>query len=282
MELRPFKAVCGLVVLAAIGFFTLFPQLDWLDLGLADDFAVAASFDRIQTAMEAEDWDQAITELNAVLKIDPQDADSHFLRGLALYHAGQPDLAIADFDATLKAHPDDVEALVYRGCAYDDLDQPVKALADLDAAVRLAPDDAAPYAYRGKFHEDRGRYQAARADYQQAARLAPEDTIALSDLARLLAAAPEKSLRDPARSLQLARQAVELDGGHEWESLDALAAAYAANGKFPSAVHHATGALQLAPAEERAGVQQRLDLYQAKQAYRLGSEPIIASATSAE
>ena len=25
-------------VMAAIGFFTLFPQLDWLDLGLADDF----------------------------------------------------------------------------------------------------------------------------------------------------------------------------------------------------------------------------------------------------
>jgi tetratricopeptide (TPR) repeat protein len=278
MELRFVKAVCGIVVLAAVGFFTLFPQLDWLDLGLADDLEVAAAFDRIQTAIETENWQQAVVDLDRILEIDPNDADSHYLRGIALYGAGQPAKAIPDFDFAISANPDDAEAHLCRAAAYDEVGKPAQALADLNAAIRLAPDSAEAFGIRGKFHEDHGNYQAALGDFEQEAKLAPEDPVALNDLAWILSTAPEKEARDPARALKLAQRAGELDGGQDWESLDTLAAAYAANGKFKSAVRYQSSALAIVSEEDRTVVQERLELYQAKKPYRLGSEPIVASA----
>ena len=279
MEFKLIKVMCGVFVLAAVGFFALFPQLkpDWLltDRGFGlprHSAAHEAAFDRIVVCLEAEKWDQAIVELNRVIELDPQDADSRYLRGMACYKAGQLEKAAADLDATLKAQPDDVDALLLRSCVRQELGNPDQALADLNAAVRLAPDDAEALGCRGKFLEERGDYPSARADYEQAARLAPDDLVALNDLAWILAVAPEEKLRDPKRALQTAQRIVEMDGGHEWESLDTLAAAHAANGQFTAATCHQTGALQLAPQEERGDLQARLDLYQAKTPYRLAAQ----------
>ena len=87
------------------------------------------------------DLDRALADLDAVLRIAPDDVDALTDHGSILKDKGEYDRAIADYDKVLAAKSDNAFALHQRGLAHwlkGDLD---KALADLDAALRIAPDD---------------------------------------------------------------------------------------------------------------------------------------------
>jgi len=96
-------------------------------------------------------------------------------------------------------------------------------------------------------------------------------------LAWILAAAPDDSVRDGRRAIELARLAVELSESDRPLALDALAAAHAEAGEFEQAVKVATQAGRFASrsGEEEDGqpgklvpVRQRLHLYQHERPYR--------------
>lgn len=93
-----------------------------------------------------------------------------------------------------------------------------------------------------------GRTAAAIAACEATLSKSPDTPAVLNNLAGLLATAPDKSLRQPARALALARQAATLSGGKVPAILDTLASAQAATGDYPAAATTAAQALTLARA----------------------------------
>jgi Flp pilus assembly protein TadD len=76
----------------------------------------------------------------------------------------------------------------------------------------------------------------AIAQYSQAVALAPEDPHSRSNLAWLLATSSDASIRDGAKAVELAQQAVSVSGGREPLFFRTLAAAYAETGRFSNAI----------------------------------------------
>ena len=83
----------------------------------------------------------------------------------------------------------------------------------------------------------------------------------------LLAACPDRRLRDPAEAVRLAEQLCQATNYEQPRLLDALAAAYAAAGRFDQAqktVQQALEALgEAGPPEAVEALQQTLRMYQA-------------------
>jgi tetratricopeptide (TPR) repeat protein len=118
-----------------------------------------------------------------------------------------------------------------------------------------------------------GRPAEAVRHFEKALALDPASVPALTHFAWLLATgAGEESLHDPARALDLARRAVTLTHGRDVDSLDALAAAAAAGGRWNQAAEVAKIALAVAdqpgaPPDAVAIRRERLEHY------RLGQWP---------
>ena len=97
--------------------------------------------------------------------------------------------------------------------------------------------------------------------------------MALAGLAWIRATAADPALRNPDEAIALGERAVALTARREVASLDALAAAYAAAGRFSDAVATARAGVELASAagalELAARFRERLELYQKGQPIRL-------------
>jgi spermidine synthase len=88
-------------------------------------------------------------------------------------------------------------------------------------------------------------------------------------LAWLLAASFDKTVRNPARAVELAEATDRQTKGALPGLIDTLAAAYAAAGRFPEAIAAAQRALEWLPKDSAAAseLQNRLKLYEAHTAY---------------
>jgi tetratricopeptide (TPR) repeat protein len=96
---------------------------------------------------------------------------------------------------------------------------------------------------------EEGRTAAGIAELEEALRLRPRSERLLNNVAWLLATAPDPQVRAPARAVQLAKRAQDVAGATP-ATLDTLAAAYAAGGRFGEAARAQREALRL---EEAAG-----------------------------
>lgn len=117
-----------------------------------------------------------------------------------------------------------------------------------------------------------GKPGEAVGHYREVLRLKPDDPGLMSNLAWILAANPNATVRDGIEAVQLAEHAFQLTGHKEVELLDVLAAAYAEAGRFPEAVATAEAAATLAKSGNQSAaareIESRLALYRACQPYR--------------
>lgn len=123
-------------------------------------------------------------------------------------------------------------------------------------------------------HTNLGNVLPARAalpHYEAALAIDPDSSLPLNNLAWILAAAPDASLRDGPRAVQLAEKASRLMAGRDPIYLRTLAVAYAEAGRFNSAIDVAESALPLAEAEENSAL--AFDLRNNIAGYRRG-EPV--------
>jgi len=208
---------------------------------------------------------------------------AHNNLGVAYLHEGQVSNAVVQFDAALAIMPQYPEAYYNLGRAFLTNHQADVALECLQKAAALAPDVAQINFTLGETLLQQGRTDAAREYLQKALRLRPDfpeahyklanalveegrapEAVAhyeralqlrqpfneaANNLAWLLATTGDKSLRDGARAVELARQAERDSGGKNPMILGTLAAAYAEAGKYPEAVAAAEQARQLALAQ---------------------------------
>ena len=181
-------------------------------------------------------------------KKDFDSAEMHYRRALQL----RPDFA--DARSNLSA------MLVRRG----KLDQ---AIVEYQKVVTSPPEDSASHQRLAEMLLKANRLPGAVAQYRQAVGLAPDSLELNTALAWLLATAPDPSVRNGDEALSFARRAVHLTGGKDPVVLRALAASYAADGRWSDAVATADRARSLV--QTNASLIQSLD--EELHRYRMGA-----------
>ncbi len=102
-----------------------------------------------------------------------QQAIAHFNRGNAYYSEEQYNQALADYNAALRIKPDYIKVYLNRGNAYARIGQYSRAIADYDHSLRLKPNDFGAYGSRATAHCHLGKAKQAFSDYMESARLEP-------------------------------------------------------------------------------------------------------------
>lgn len=276
-------------------------------------------------------FDEAAGYFSGVIAREPDNAHAHLARGLARHALRDYEGAVADETAALKIDPKEPWAYHNRAASRYALGQLDLALADADESIRLDPGEASRHANRASilfaqkdYHgaiasyseaisrlkgleahlDDTGaegeagqtsgrlclaKWMTARAecwaalsasgralaDYAEAERVDPADFATLNSYSWFLSTSSDSHYRNARRALELARQACELTGYRNHLCLDTLAAACAEGGDFPGAVRWITTALNLAAGDQRfvQNYVNRLRLFLQQVPYREKSAP---------
>ena len=118
--------------------------------------------------------DRKIAVMDAVIKLNPDDDDAYFTRGLSHFAKERDDLAIADVDTAIRLNPDHAGAYLFRGILLGNQNLWDRVIADISELIRLRPDDAMAYYRRGQAYGEQDNLDHALADICEAIRLDPE------------------------------------------------------------------------------------------------------------
>ena len=214
------------------------------------------------------DLDKAMSHFEAASKIRSGKLDPHYNLGTAfvemnlgdaLARKGQPDEAMAHFEQAIKLQPDYAEAYYNRGNVLYAKGRIDEAIADFEKALQIQPSDADAHTGLGNALLRKGAPKEAIAHYNQTMALAPEDPHSRSNAAWVLATSSDASIRDGAKAVELAQQAVSLSGGKEPLFFRTLAAAYAETGRFSDAVAVIQQAVAIARVQGKTGLADLLE-----------------------
>jgi tetratricopeptide (TPR) repeat protein len=216
--------------------------------------------------------EEALGWLRQAVAASPGLADAHYNLGNALLAQGRVAEALAEFETHVHLQPKDPIAQYNLGSVLLDHGLAGDALAPLQKAVELKPGMAEAHYKLANTLAQLGRAGEAVSQYEKALQLAPDYVQALNNLAWVLAAAPDVSLRNGARAVELARRANGLTGGQNPMMLGTLAVAYAGTGNYAEAIATVQRALQFAGGPGNGAVagalRSQLALYQAGLPYR--------------
>jgi tetratricopeptide (TPR) repeat protein len=217
--------------------------------------------------------DEAIAEFRRSLQLNADSAQTRYNLAYALSARGRRDEAIAELGAALRIDPEYAQAHNNLGALLQLSGRTDEALTHFERAVALRPDNVEARANLGQLLSNRGQ-SAAAADQFRAVLAARADHVqALAGLAWIEATSADAGLRNPQNAVQRAERAVELTKRRDVVALDALAAAYAAAGRYDDAAQTATLGLQTATSAGQTAVaaqfRQRLALYQKGESLRL-------------
>lgn len=136
----------------------------------------------------AGDNARAHAALTGALVLSPDDPELLVDRSLVLASAENYAQALDDLNRVLALTPDHVDALVFRASAYRYLAQPDRALNDIERALALLPGNGGALLERGNLRRLRGDEAGARADWLAIVRDmpdAPEAEAARGNLERM-------------------------------------------------------------------------------------------------
>jgi tetratricopeptide (TPR) repeat protein len=149
---------------------------------------------------------------------------------------------LAEYEGLVRQHPDDLTAAESLMAIHIAMQHYSEALADLDRAASISRKAHAPelrFAIldydRSIIHQEQHDYAAQAADLERALKSDQTSSAALNSLAWLRATNPDPALQNGDEAVRLAKRAVQSTGGRHFDELDTLAAAYAAQGKYPQA-----------------------------------------------
>ena len=142
------------------------------------------------------------------LAIDDKDALAHFSLGAVYDRQGDDARAAWEYEAALKLDPSQQQARVYLADLRMRTDNPDQAASLYRGAVDASPSDRPRMSLALAYVKAR-RYADARQVLEIGIATASENKSFLNALARILAAAPDASLRDGPRALQMARALFE-------------------------------------------------------------------------
>ena len=232
-----------------------------------------------QALYEMGRFDAAVLVYRALLRLQPDDPDTHNNLGNALTVCNQLDEAIQEFQQAIRLKPNNAAAECNLAVILAARNQLPQAKAHYHRALAIDPRFARAHLELGRLLARQGRADEAMAsigkpsasrlgscrpgwlaaaglaqgDFQEAIeqwkaalQVKPDCPEAAHGLADLLATCPDLRYRDGAAAMGFARQADRLGGGKSPEALRSLAAAQAEMGQFSDAVATARAALELA------------------------------------
>jgi tetratricopeptide (TPR) repeat protein len=193
--------------------------------------------------------EKAIGDFGTAIRVsEGRSATAHYRRGLAFLSRGNAnERAIADFNRAIQLNSLETAAINARGLAWLRIGMFEKAAADFRRAIDASPNwPFVRSTSSGLFY----KRLAASDDWQSdlIRKINPTDS-AYYNLAILLAAGPD-DVRDGAKARSWAEKACRLDKNRYYAFQEALAAAYAAEGRFDMARQRQQQAIALAPDEE--------------------------------
>jgi tetratricopeptide (TPR) repeat protein len=224
--------------------------------------------------MERGQLDEALFYLQKALAVRSGSEHPHYKLSLAIIHEsmgnvlarkGRPDEAIAQFRQSIEAKPDYPDAHYNLGTVLfkkGDLDG---AIAEYRTTLSLYASDPGTNLSLGNALVQKGFLREAASHYEVTLQSEPDSTLPLNNLAWLLSAGPDDTLRDGPRAVELAKKANQLSKNEDPFYMRTLAAAYAEAGQFDAAVETAQNASELANARSQHSlaiqIQEETDLY---------------------
>lgn len=149
-----------------------------------------------------------------------------------------------------------------------------EAIGHSEEALRIRPDDADAQNNIGLALLQTGDWNRAVAHFRKALDVDPGHMNAEVNLAWVLATAPDASVRDGAKAVQLAEDVARRAGHPNAIALRTLAAAYAEVGRFNDAISTAQQAIELAKATRNDGLaadlERNITAYESNQPIRSG------------
>ena len=216
--------------------------------------------------------DEALQHFRLAAEYAPEYARARIVLANALVALGRGGEALDHYRAALKSEPDNAETHRNLALALASQRRFEEAVAHFRRSLEIEPDAPRAHYNLGGVLKAMGRGDEALPHFREALRLNPDWPEALTQAAWILACDPDDDLRDPDEAVRLAERATTLTDRADPRPLDALAAAYAAVGRFEDAANTCLLALSLADAEigETWGgaVRRRLDLYRQGRSYR--------------
>ncbi len=248
---------------------------------------------RARSWIEQKQYNKAIDDATAALRLDPNFAPAYVCRAQAWARKYRLDREVADYTDAIRLDPGNAGYRVARANSWSAQGRHEEAIADYDDALRAEPANPAFYVARGNEWRRHLKLDAALADYERAIqldrnyltayinhaliwkqrrifdravfelseliRMAPDNAEAHRTLARILATCNNGAVRDGPRAVAEAIRACELTGWRDPDCLDTLAAAYAEVGDYPSALRWQKEAIQLLRANAPSVLQRAMD-----------------------
>ena len=162
---------------------------------------------------------------------------------------GQYDEAVKAFSEAIDMIPGDFQAYNYRGIARAYQKDYDGAIADYTMALKIKPGYAEALDNRGFAWVRNGNLEKALADFSRAIELEPSFQDAYNSKAWILATSSDERYRNGKQAVKLAKKAVDIDA--TIDSLDAMSAAYAANGEFDKAIASQKKVIELVVRQNR-------------------------------
>jgi tetratricopeptide (TPR) repeat protein len=263
--------------------------------------------------VEAGKLDDAVRNYQTSLQIDPDELihleQAHYNLGCVLFQLKQYPAAEDQYRAALVQNDNNAEAHGGLGNSLSAQKKNAEAAAEYANALRLKPDDttirkaltlamlkaesekaltnyyqalkikptADAHIQIAAIQTIQGNYQDAVEHYAAALQLQPDAPDTLNNLAWLLVACPEASIRNGTQAVKYAERACELTHYGLTRAVGTLAAAYAEAGRFDEAIATAQKACALAEKNGEKELQQKneelLKLYRAHKAFHEAGGP---------
>ena len=212
--------------------------------------------------------DEAISHFESAARIRSGKRDPHYDLASAfvqmnladaLARKGRSDEAMVHYEEAMRLQPNYADAYYNRGSVLFAKGRIDEAIADWEKALQMQPNDADAHTSLGNALLQKGSLREAIAQYVTAVALAPEDPHSRNNVAWVLATASDSSIRDGARAVGFAQEAVQLSGGREPRFLRTLAAAYAESGRFSEAIAVSQQAAVIATMQGKPDMAKRLE-----------------------
>jgi tetratricopeptide (TPR) repeat protein len=209
-----------------------------------------------------------IVGFELMLGREPDNPVLHSDLGSLYFEAGDAGKALEHFTEALNGSPGSALNHNNLGVALQALGKLDDALAHYSAALQIEPNQPASHYNIGIILELRGEMREAVRHFNLALTEKTRWPDLLVRLGWILATSADAGLRDGARALAVAREAAEATAFKDSTALDALAAAYAAVGRYDEAIETAQTALDniVYPQAQRA-IESRLQRYRRRLPY---------------
>jgi Flp pilus assembly protein TadD len=201
---------------------------------------------------------EAIAQYRKVLEADPGNGEARYYLCKALVLTGDTDEAMARYEEKSAISQEPVARWNDFGNEFARRQDWEEAIVCYRQAIRFNARSAEVLANLGMACMEEGEIKGAIDAWQAALEINPSQINIENNLAWLLAAAPDKSLRNGKEAVALATQASQLSGGGNPVVLNTLAAAYAEEGDFALAAATARRALGLAVAQKNDALAEAL------------------------